>query len=80
MKCIVCRFKSMRGDKAFIGGVALARLIGDKKTGKVLISAFSNLCKEHHTDMNDLKDLKLLKLSEAIVEVYQETLTRKRGG
>ncbi len=73
--CIACRFTVTSGDKAFLGGVAVAKLFSDRKTGKALAKAFNEeMCKEHQEALRSLKDLKLLHLSEAIVACYDSSV------
>ncbi len=69
--CIACRFQKLPGDKAFLGGVAVARLFGDPRTSRALTFAFTeDMCAKHKEELSSLKDLKLLHLSEAIVAAY----------
>jgi hypothetical protein len=69
--CIACRFAALPGDKAFLGGVAVAKLFADRRTARALKRAFSRgLCKEHEEQLGSLKDLKLLHLSEALIRCY----------
>ena len=67
MKCLVCRFRRISSDKAFLAGVVVARLFGDPKTAVALRDSFKNLCPRHASYLDDLKGLRLLHLSEAIV-------------
>jgi hypothetical protein len=50
--------------------VAVAKLFSDPQTARALRRAFDTMCERHRNDLSDLKDLRLLHLSQAIVETY----------